>query len=110
MPTPGSIARVNAILARVIPVQQFMSQALAQILRHAPESAEKLAFAWRAAVGTAVANVTTIEIKGHILHVRTKDAAWRREIERSAGLIRNRLNTLLGEGSVKGINVDLHQR
>jgi hypothetical protein len=84
-----------------------MPAALAEILRKAPDSPEKTAFAWRAAVGAAVANVTTIELKGHVLLVHAKDAAWRREIERSAGMIRSRLNTLLGDGAIRQLDVRL---
>jgi hypothetical protein len=91
----------------VIPVHQFMPQALAEVLRKAPESPEKIAFAWRAAVGTAVANVTSVELKGRVLQVRAKGPEWRREIERSAGVIRSRLNALLGEDAVRGLNVTL---
>jgi hypothetical protein len=36
--------------------------------------------------------------------VRTKDATWRREIEHSAGLIRNRLARLLGPDTVRGLD------
>ncbi len=84
-----------------------MPQALAEILRKAPLSPEKIEFAWRTAVGTAVANVTTVELKGYVLQVHARDATWRREIERSAAMIRSRLNGLLGEGTVRGLNVTL---
>ena len=84
-----------------------MPQALAEVLRKAPESPEKIAFAWRAAVGTAVANVTTVELKGRVLQVRAKGPEWRREIERSAGVIRSRLNALLGADAVRGLHVTL---
>jgi hypothetical protein len=89
----------------VIPVQDFMSRTLAEILRKAPASPEKTAFAWRSAVGSAVANVTTVEIKGHTLVVHARDEAWRREIERSAGTIRARLNALLGDQAIRSIDV-----
>ena len=92
---------------RVEPVQRFMPDALAAILRKAPLSPEKIEFAWRSAVGSSVDKVTTIELKARVLHVRAKDPAWRREIERSAGTIRSRLNALLGDGAVAGLNVTL---
>jgi len=82
-----------------------MHGALAEVLRKAPLSAEKVAFAWRTAVGPAVDRVTTIELKGRVLHVRTKDAAWQREVERSAALIRTRLAVLLGDDVVRGLDV-----
>ena len=82
-----------------------MPGALAAILRKAPLTPEKVAFAWRTAVGPAVDRVTTIERKGKELQVRAKDAAWQREVERSAGLIRARLDALLGDGVVRGLDV-----
>ncbi len=91
----------------MILVSQFLPAALAEVLRKAPLTPEKVAFAWRSAVGAAVDNVTTIELRGRVLHVRTTDAAWQREVERSAGLIRSRLARLLGDDVVKYIDVKL---
>ena len=82
-----------------------MPDALAAVLQKAPLTPEKIAFAWRTAVGRAVDRVTTIELKGCVLHVQAKDPAWQREVERSAGLIRVRLCSLLGEGVVRGLEV-----
>jgi hypothetical protein len=89
----------------VDPIQRFIPAALAAILEKAPLSPEKVSFAWRAAVGRAMDNVTSVELRDSILYVRAKDAAWRREIERSAGLIRARLEKLLGADVVRGIEV-----
>lgn len=89
----------------MIPIHDVMHGALAEVLRKAPLSAEKVAFAWRTAVGPAVDRVTTIELKGRVLHVRTKDTAWQREVERSAALIRTRLAVLLGDDVVRGLDV-----
>jgi len=89
----------------MIPVHDVMPGALAEVLRKAPLTPEKIAFAWRTAVGPAVDRVTSIELKGRELHVRAKDASWQREVERSAALIRNRLNALLGDGVVRGLDV-----
>lgn len=82
-----------------------MPEALAVVLREAPLTPDKLALAWRTAVGPAVGRVTTIELKGSVLHVQAKDVAWRREVERSAGVIRTRLQTLLGDDVVRGLEV-----
>ena len=87
------------------PAQQVMPGALAAVLRKAPLTPEKVAFAWRTAVGPAVDRVTAIELRGRVVHVRAKDAAWQREVERSAALIRNRLNALLGNDVVRGLDV-----
>lgn len=89
----------------VIPVNQVVPDALAAVLRRAPLTPDKVAFAWRTAVGSAMDRVTTVELKGRVLHVRAKDAAWQREIERSAGLIRSRLGALLGADVVRGLDV-----
>ena len=89
----------------MLPLQQVMPEALALVLRKAPLTPEKVAFAWRTAVGPAVDRVTTIELSGSVLHVRARDAAWQREVERSAALIRARLDALLGEPVVRTIEV-----
>ncbi len=89
----------------MIPVQQFMPDAVAEILRRAPLTPEKVAFAWRSAVGAAVDKASTIELRNGVLHVRARDVAWQREMERSAAVIRARLEALLGAGVVRYIDV-----
>jgi Dna[CI] antecedent DciA-like protein len=93
----------------VIPIQRFMTDALAATLRKAPMSDEKVAFAWRAAVGPAIDRGTTIAFHGGLLRVHAKDAAWQREVERSEGLIRARMDALLGRGVVRAIEVAVGQ-
>ena len=87
------------------PVHRFMPDALATVLRRAPLTPEKIAFSWRTAVGPAVDKVTSVALHNGVLHVRTRDATWQREIERSATLIRSRLESLLGEDVVRYIKV-----
>ena len=82
-----------------------MPHALADILRKAPLNDEKIAFAWRAAVGPAMDRGTSVSLRASILLVSVKDPAWRREVERSAPLIRARLDALLGAGIVRSIEV-----
>ena len=82
-----------------------MPDALAAVLRRAPLTPEKVAFSWRSAVGPAVDKVTFVELRNGVLHVRAKDATWQREVERSAALIRTRLDSLLGERVVRYIEV-----
>ena len=89
----------------MIPVQQFLPDALATVLRKAPLTPEKVAFAWRTAVGAAVDKASVAVLNGDVLHVRVRDASWQREVERSAALIRARLDTLLGTGIVRYIEV-----
>jgi hypothetical protein len=91
----------------MIPVNAFLPGAVAEIIRKAPMSQEKVEFAWRTAVGPSVDRVTKVRLTGYILQVHASDAAWRREIEHSAALIRNRLESLLGPGIVRGLNVTI---
>lgn len=70
-------------------------------------SQDKVEFAWRTAVGPAVARATNVSLKGVVLQVHTDNEAWRREIEHSAALIRNRLESLLGPDVVRGLNVTI---
>lgn len=91
----------------MIPVKHVLPHALASVLEKAPLTPEKIAFAWRMAVGPAIDKVTTIELQGRELRVRVKDPAWQREVERSAGLICARLRELLGASVVRGLDVVL---
>jgi Dna[CI] antecedent, DciA len=91
----------------MIPVHRFMPDALAAVLRKAPLTPEKVAFAWRTAVGATVDRASTVRLDGQMLRVHTRDAAWQREIERSAALIRARLDALLGAGVVRGLDVSI---
>ena len=87
----------------------MLPAAIAAILENAPLSDEKVAFAWRTAVGPAVAKVSTVELRGRVLHVTVRDARWQREVEHSAGIIRSRLESMLGEGIVRSIDVGVQQ-
>jgi hypothetical protein len=91
----------------VIPVHRFLPEALAGILRNAPLTREKTAFAWRAAVGPAIDKATQVSLRDGVMHVQARDARWKREIDRSACLIRARLDALLGEGIVGSIETEL---
>ncbi len=93
----------------MIPVHRFMPDALAVILSRAPLTPEKVAFAWRSAVGPATDKVTTTELRNRVLYVRAKDASWQREVERSAAVIRARLDALLGRDVVRYIEVTVEQ-
>jgi hypothetical protein len=87
------------------PLHQFMPAALAHILRRAPLCDEKVQFAWRSAVGPAVDRVSVVQLRDGVLHVQTPSVAWQREIERSAGFVRARLDALLGAGVVRWMEV-----
>jgi hypothetical protein len=89
----------------MVPVQQFMPDALAALLRHAPLTPEKVAFAWRTAVGAAVDRATGVELQGSTLMVAVKSDEWRHELARSLPIIRARLNHVLGDGAVTRIDL-----
>ena len=87
-----------------------MPDALAEILRKAPLSEEKIAFAWRAAVGAAMDRGTTVSLNRGVLRVRAESVAWRREVTRSETLIRARLDSLLGRGVIRSIEFAVEDR
>jgi hypothetical protein len=89
----------------VIPVHRFLPEALAEILRKAPLTDEKVAFAWRSSVGPAIDRGTTVTLREGVLQVTAREAAWGREVERSEALIRARLDSLLGRGVVRAVAV-----
>ena len=89
----------------MVPVQQVMPAALASVLRLAPLTPEKVAFAWRTAVGGAVDRVTGVELRGSTLVVLVKSEEWCHEIARSLALIRSRMNVVLGAGVVARIEL-----
>ena len=88
------------------PLQQSVPAVLADILRRAPLSPEKVLFAWRAAVGPAIARVSSVQLSPDgVIHVACGDDHWRREIRRSAPVITSRLVALLGPDVVKQLKV-----
>jgi hypothetical protein len=91
----------------MIPVREVLPEAVAALVRRAPLSPEKVAFAWRSVVGPAIDQATSVSLEEGVLHVRARDAAWQREVERSAALIRSRLDRLLGDRVVRYIQVSL---
>ena len=82
-----------------------MPVALADLLRRLPLNGDKVAFAWREAVGQSMSRGTTVSLEGRVLRVRPGSAAWGCEVVRSEALIRARLDTLLGRGVVTAIEV-----
>jgi hypothetical protein len=78
---------------------------LAVALRKAPLCDEKVGLAWRLAVGPAIDLATTARLVEGVLQVSVERPEWQREIRRSAALIRSRLETVLGQGSVRSLKV-----
>lgn len=78
-----------------------MRHVLADVLRKAPLTPEKVSFAWRIAVGPAMARVTTVRLSDDGgLVVSSRDAHWRKEVRRSSRVILPRLAEMLGDGTV----------
>jgi hypothetical protein len=87
------------------PLSQAVPGAIADLLRSAPLSDGKVAFAWKVAVGAAMERATAIKLEGTVLIVEPSNAQWAREIRRSTGVILSRLSTLLGRDTVTDIKV-----
>jgi hypothetical protein len=92
--------------ANVIRAAQVIPSVLAEVIRKAPLSPEKVEFAWRHSVGPALHRVTTARLDDQrALHVTAADAHWAREVKRATPLILKRLETMLGAGTVTRIKV-----
>jgi hypothetical protein len=78
-----------------------------RLLARQPLSAAKVSFAWRVAAGPALARATRVALAGDgCLLVSATDEHWRRELERSADIVRGRMQRLIGAGVIKEIVVD----
>ncbi|MBM3809170.1 MAG: DUF721 domain-containing protein [Acidimicrobiia bacterium] len=89
----------------VIKANQVMPAVVTEVVRKAPLTDEKVAFAWRLAVGPQVGKSTRVRLADDgTLHVRAESQAWIDPIRSSVGLIRSRLAHYLGEDTVKRIS------
>jgi hypothetical protein len=93
----------------VIAVHTLVPAGLAEALRKAPLSDEKVSLAWRIAVGPAVDHASKVALKNGVLAVSVTRPEWQREIRRSSALIRSRLETFLGEGTIRSVKVSLQE-
>lgn len=90
----------------MLPLQNFASGVLAEIIRRQPASKGKTSFAWSVAVGPALARVTAVELApDRVLRVHVRDARWAREVERARDVVLTRLRMLLGDDNVIRIDV-----
>ena len=88
------------------PVQSLMSSAVARLVRPAPLSPEKVAFAWRSAVGPAVSRVTRVKLAGlGVLEVVVDDDRFGDELVRSADMVLSGVQALLGADVVSRLEV-----
>jgi predicted nucleic acid-binding Zn ribbon protein len=84
-------------------IQSFATVVLSDIVRRGPSSPARTAFAWRLAVGPALANATTVELVGNVLMVHASDSRWADEIRRSRQLVLGRLQQLLGNETIAAL-------
>ena len=94
----------------MIPAHRILPGVVTEIIRKAPLSPEKVTFAWRAAVGPAIARVTTVALtESGALEVSAADGHWLAEVQRSSRLILARLESMLGPGVVGEISTSIHR-
>lgn len=87
----------------MLPIQNFSSGVLAEIIRRQPPSAARTRFAWQLAVGPALARATVVDLADGVLSVTAVDRRWLREIDRERPRITARMQELLGRQSVARI-------
>jgi hypothetical protein len=75
------------------------------MLERQPLSAAKVVFAWRVAAGPSLSRSASADWADGILTLRARGAAWQRELERAAPLLKDRLAFLLGQQVVRKILV-----
>jgi hypothetical protein len=89
----------------VIKANQVMPAVVAEVIRKAPLTDEKVAFAWRLAVGPAVDKATRVRLgPDGTLYVTAESKAWVDSIRASIGLIRSRLAHFLGDDAIKRLS------
>jgi hypothetical protein len=89
----------------VIKANKIMPAVVADVIRKAPLTDEKVTFAWRLAVGPAVDRATRVRLDAQgTLHVSAEAPAWLDGVRQSVGLIRSRLAHFLGDDTIKRIS------
>jgi len=89
----------------VIKANQVMPGVVAEVIRKAPLTDAKVAFAWRLAVGPAVAKATSVRLGSDgTLYLNAESQAWSDSVRQSVGLIRSRLAHYLGDDAIKRIS------
>lgn len=83
----------------------FATSVLAEMLARQPMSPGKLQFAWRAAVGAALARASTLDWREGRVVVRMSSPEWTRELERLKPIVLERMRTILGRETVSRIDV-----
>jgi hypothetical protein len=91
----------------VIKANQVLPGVVAEVVRKAPMTDAKVAFAWRLAVGPALDKATRVRLAADgTLYVAAESNAWLDSVRASVGLIRSRLAHYLGDDAVKRISYE----
>jgi len=90
----------------VIKANKVMPAVVAEVIRKAPLSDEKVSFAWRLAVGPAVDKATRVRLDAKGTLYVSAEPAWLDGVRQSVGLIRSRLAHYLGDDAVKRISYE----
>jgi predicted nucleic acid-binding Zn ribbon protein len=96
---------LNDKIESMQPLNSALPGALAELLRGAPLSSGKVAFAWRAAVGPALERETSVRLENGTLMVDAATRQWATEIRRASSTILRRMETLLGPDTIKELTV-----
>ncbi len=83
-----------------------MPAVVAEVIRKAPLTEEKVAFAWRLAVGPAVDKATKVRLVSDGTLYVSAAPAWLDGVRESVGLIRSRLAHYLGDNAIKRISYE----
>ena len=90
----------------MIKANQVMPAVVADVIRKAPLTDDKVAFAWRLAVGPAVDKATKVRLDANGTLYVVAQPAWLDGVRQSVGLIRSRLAHFLAEDAVKRISYE----
>ena len=86
-------------------IGQMWPRALAEAVRGAPLSPGKVDFAWRSAVGPAMARVSAVLLEDGVLLVETQTSQWASAIMRASPVILSRIRSMLGPETVREIRL-----
>ena len=89
----------------MVPLQNFATGVLADVIKRQPPSPARTTFAWTVAVGPALARTATATQNGRVRTLPPRDPRWAKEVERAGATILARMQELLGRESVVRIEI-----
>ena len=91
----------------MLPIQEFSTRIVAEIIRRQPASKERTRFVWQIVAGPTLARVTNVDLVDGTLTVTAADDRWLTEIRRARQTILHRLQHLLGPDAVTRVEITL---